>query len=242
MNRSWSIILMSTVFAGMVLGLQTASSGSTDADGITVGPPDRIDDGPASQAAFLGMAEYYCHWTRFDAAVMIMFTDAAIELGEKVKVMRDIAPEGELESLVLEFTESNWQEYGRKLGGIALANGIDASNDWMIFGRSAGGQLLQYVLSGNNNWPAFGKRMADQAMIRAKQGHDIKWTQFSRKLGESTGRGTNEEWTQWGLQLALQAREMTNQPNVDWNRFARDVAEQATWLSRSMSPREVQQD
>lgn len=235
MNKACSIIIIATVFAGVALGIQSAS---TDADSFSVGPPERIEEGPASQAGLLGMAEYYCHWNRFHAAVMIMFTDAAIELGEHVDAMREISPPDELESLVLEFNESNWKEYGKKLGGIGLANGLDSSIDWMIFGQSAGGQLLQYVLAGNNNWPAFGNRIADQAVSLAHRGHDIKWTAFSRSLGESIGRGTPQEWNQWGLQLALQARSMAGLPSVDWNRFAKDVAQQAQWLSRSMSSRE----
>ena len=122
MNKACSIIIIATVLAGVALGIQSAS---TDADSFSVGPPERIEEGPASQAGLLGMAEYYCHWNRFHAAVMIMFTDAAIELGEHVDAMREISPPDELESLVLEFNESNWKEYGKKLGGIGLANGLD---------------------------------------------------------------------------------------------------------------------
>ena len=236
MNKTWSLIVMATVFTGVALGFQSTSAPSTDDGSITVGPPKKIDPGPAAEAGRLGMAEYFCHWTRFHAAVMIMFTDAAIELSENVEGMRDITSPDELEALVLEFTESNWDEYGRNLGGIALANGLDSRMDWMIFGRSAGAQLFQYVLSGNNNWPAFGRRMADQAMSMARHGHDQRWIEFSRNLGTSLGRGTPEQWTQWGLQLALQARAMSEQPSVDWNEFASDVATQAKWLSKSMKP------
>ncbi len=227
---------MATVFAGVALGIQSTSTQFQDDGSISVGPLEQIEPGPAAEAGRLGMAEYFCHWTRFHAAVMIMFTDAAIELGENVKGMREIARPDELESMVLEFTESLWDDYGSKLGGIAIANGLDSSIDWMIFGRSAGAQLLQYVLAENNNWPAFGRRIADQAVSMARDGHNRRWTEFSQKLGASLGRGTSDQWAQWGLQLAMQARAMSDQSNVDWNEFASNVETQAKWLSQSMPP------
>lgn len=235
-NMAWSTILIGTAFAAVALGIQSTSADPTNDDPIVLGPPVKIESGPAAAAGRLGMAEYYCHWTRYHAAIMILFTDAAIDLNETVNAMRDIAPEGELESMVVEFTESRWEELGAKLGSITLANGLDSGVDWMIFGRSAGIQLLQYVLMENNNWPMFGTRIADQAVSMAQHGHDLRWIEFSRNLGESLGRGTPEQWSQWGRQLALQARALAIEPKIDWNQFASNVATQAKLLSKSMSP------
>ena len=235
MNKVISTIIIMT-FAGMVLAMQTKSTHSQDQQSISVGPPKAIDPGPGAEAGRLGMAEYYCHWTRFHAAIMILFTDAAISTNSIVEGMREIKEAGVLESTVLEFTESNWDEYGSKLGTIALANGLDSSINWMIFARSAGVQMMDYVISEKNNYPLFGRNIADQAVAMARHGHDRRWMEFGKRMGDRIGRGTPEEWSQWGLQLSLQARSLADQPVVDWNEFASNAYKQAVLVSESMTP------
>ena len=128
-------------------------------------------------------------------------------------------------------------EVGSEVGLLTVANGLDSTMDWILFTRAAGAQIVQRIVAGDNNWPAMGVMIADQAVHLAKAGHDRVWERFGRRVGHAVERGTMEQWSQWGLQIGMQARFQARGMRVDWNAFAADVASQANWYESKLQPR-----
>ena len=73
----------------------------------------------------------------------------------------------------------------------------------------------------------------------AKASHDKVWERFGRRVGQAVERGTLEQWSQWGLQVGMQARFQTRGMEIDWNAFAADVATQARWFESRLQLRKA---
>ena len=228
--HSMSFVMIGLVVSGLALGFQEPQAQPEPPDQLTVVPIDR-DRGISQDAMMLGMGEYHCHWTRFQSSVMAMFTNASIEFSETAETFLQSVEGDDSHQLLREFTNSRWDELGSELGRIALANGLDDNVDWVDFARTAGWQLTQRIMAGENNWPYLGNMLADQAVKVAQAGQNRVWERFGRAVGSVMNRGTETQWTQWGLQVALQARARSGEPEIDWKAFGAETLEQAQWFA-----------
>ncbi|MCH2133976.1 MAG: hypothetical protein MK116_09535 [Phycisphaerales bacterium] len=237
--RRAPIILLGLALSGLALGIH-------DVPVEDIGPPvlteDQIRARIIEDVSLLGTAEYYCHWNRFRTGVMMAFTDMAIETSKVAETMRESAPGDEIVDVLREFTEAKWDDLGSRIGQMTLTNGIDDSVNWVQFARSAGGQMIQRILADENNWPYMGTFFADQAVAMAQAGQDQVWSRFGVRAGEAIGRGTEAEWLQWGRQVGLQARALTDEPTVDWTLFGTRVADQAMWFAAGLDKTPPDQD
>ena len=205
------------------------------------GPPGPANLGPDAEtnleavATNLALGEYGAFWMRFRIGTIMLFTDRAIELEQRVNaIVSESEPDEDIASIVREFTADSWAKTGAELGRMTVANGVDSGSDWILFAQSAADQLVQRILQGDNNWPQLGQELSDQAMVVVRDRHDQKWQRFGETVGEAMDCGTPTQWRQWGLQVAAQARARRTAAQVDWVAFGEDVLQQARWLAKSM--------
>ena len=236
-----SVIMVGLVISGLAFGFQDTPAEEGPQQNLVV-PPRDVKQHILEDVKLLGMAEYHCHWTRFHADVMTKFTDISIELAGTAESFRSTIPDDDTSQLLREFTDAKWEKLGAEIGNLTLANGIDDSMNWLLFARSAGAQVVQRILAGDNNWPQMGTVIADQAVALARIGQDRIWIRFGERVGNAVERGTPEQWSQWGLQIGLQARSRTRDLQVDWEAFAADVAAQAKWFESTLEPRNPKKD
>ncbi|MAT82235.1 MAG: hypothetical protein CMJ29_11410 [Phycisphaerae bacterium] len=223
--------------SSLAIGFQQADPG--DSELVVILPPADVEGHILNDVTMLGLAEYNCHWTRFHSDVMEKFTGLAIEFSQTAESLEDSLPGDDIQLLLKDFTQSRWSEIGSEVGLISMSNGLDSTIDWMLFSQSAGAQIVQRIAAGDNNWPAMGIMVADQAVAMAKASHDKVWERFGRRVGQAVERGTLEQWSQWGLQVGMQARFQTRGMEIDWNAFAADVATQARWFESKLQLRKA---
>lgn len=228
------------IISGLMIGVQDA--GPEESNLQVVRPPADVQGRIRQDVAMLGLAEYSCHWTRFHADVMIKFTNIAIEFSQTAESLEAGLPGDDIGQLLRDFTNSRWDDLGSEVGLLAISNGVDSNMNWILFTRSAGAQIIQRIAAGDNNWPEMGTMIADQAVDLAKAGHDQVWQRFGKRVGHAVERGTLEGWSQWGLQVGMQARIHARSLKVDWNAFAADIAAQAKWFEATLQPRVPKKD
>ncbi|MEE2907390.1 MAG: hypothetical protein VX527_06105 [Planctomycetota bacterium] len=233
-------ITIGLIISGLTVGFQ--NPGPEESNLQVVLPPADLEGRIIQDAAMLGLAEYNCHWTRFHADMMMKFTDIAIEFSQTAESLEAGLPGEDMGELLRDFTKSKWDDLGAEVGLLTVANGLDSKINWILFTRSAGLQIVQRIIAGDNNWPEMGKMIADQAVDLAKSGHDQVWERFGKRVGHAVERGTLDEWSQWGLQVGMQARIHARSMKVDWNAFAADIAAQATWFESTLLPKDLKKD
>ncbi|MDG2424712.1 MAG: hypothetical protein P8M22_12130 [Phycisphaerales bacterium] len=228
-----SFLIIALITSGLVGSFQDVGPEESELQVVLL--PIDVESRIQKDAAMLGLAEYNCHWTRFHADVMMKFTDISIDLSQTAESLAEGIPDEDIEKMLKEFTDSRWNDLGGEIGLLSVANGLDSSIDWILFTRSAGAQIIQRITAGDNNWPEMGSMIAQQAVAIAKSSHNRVWERFGQRVGKAVERGTLEQWSQWGLQIGMQARAHAQGMKVDWNAFASDVAAQADWFESTLT-------